>query len=72
MEHTPARTVRIGDYPQLRAVCWHLASVDVQIAEVDALHLYERQWRFVGDLDDDERAFIQYLADTYSAGRLLV
>lgn len=64
--------VRIGDYPQLRAVCWHVACADVQISEVDALHLYERQWRFVGDLDDNERAFIQYLADAYSAGRLLV
>ncbi|NMO02347.1 hypothetical protein HH308_14100 [Gordonia sp. TBRC 11910] len=63
--------VRISDYPQLRAIAWHLAA-DTVITEQDALRLYERNWRHVGELTDDEARFVQHLADTYSGGRLLV
>ncbi|MFT4127391.1 MAG: hypothetical protein QM662_14325 [Gordonia sp. (in: high G+C Gram-positive bacteria)] len=64
---TPQPTLRVDAYSQLRAI--------TEISEIDALHLYERNWRFVGELDDRERAFIAHLAhlaDTYSGGRLLV
>lgn len=66
-----APTVSIADHPQLRAIAWHLRDSS-EISEREALSLYERNWRFVGDLDEHEAAFIQHLADTYSGGKLLV
>lgn len=65
------RVVRVGDYPQLRAIAWQLRD-DTELTEFDALRLYERNWRYVAELDDNEAAFVQHLADTYSGGRLLV
>lgn len=65
------RRVRVGDFPQLRLIAWHL-DVDTRLRERDALRLYERHWRHVGDLTTAEAEFIQHLADTYSGGRLLV
>jgi hypothetical protein len=69
----PVATVRLGDYPQLRQIAWQL-SEDTELAETEALQLYERNWRH---LDHDamwprEQKFVQHLADTYSHGRLLV
>ncbi|WP_072804378.1 hypothetical protein [Rhodococcoides yunnanense] len=64
-------TVRVADYPQLRAISWHVGD-DTVVSELAALQLYERNWRFVGDLDAREQAFIQHLADVYSGGKLLV
>lgn len=63
--------VAVADYPQLRLLAWHLGD-DSVLTELDALHLNERNWRFVGDLERREAEFVQYLADTYSSGRLLV
>lgn len=69
----PDDLVRIGDYPQLRRIAWQLRK-DTEIAAMDALEVYERNWRHVdqSDLEPRERAFIEYLANTYSGGRLLV
>ncbi len=66
-------TVRVGDYPQLRQIAWQLRG-DTDITEVEALHLYERNWRHVDQagMDAREREFVQHLADTCSHGRLLV
>lgn len=69
----PETKVRIGDYPQLRAIAWHLRR-DTELDEGEALQLYERNWRHVDQraMGDDERAFVRHLADTYSRGVLLV
>ncbi|HMS74904.1 hypothetical protein [Gordonia sp. (in: high G+C Gram-positive bacteria)] len=67
----PEPVVRVGDYPQLRTISWQLRD-DTEVSEPEALRLYERNWRFVGPMDEREAAFVQHLADTYSAGRLLV
>ena len=66
-------TVRVGDYPQLQAIAWQLRA-DTELSGVDALHLYERNWRHVDQsaISDEERALIQQLADTHSMGVLLV
>lgn len=66
-------TIRIGDLPQLRQIAWQLSD-DTEISEVEALHLYERNWRHIdpGAFDDRERDFVQHLADVHSHGRLLV
>ncbi len=66
-----APVVRVADYPQLRSIAWSLR-VDAEISELDALSLYERNWRHVGDLDDRESDFVRHLAEQYSGGRLLV
>jgi hypothetical protein len=71
MDNTASPSVRVSDYPQLRAISWHVRD-DAEIDELDALKLYERNWRFVENLDDRERAFIRHLADVYSGGKLLV
>ncbi|MEV8236416.1 hypothetical protein AB0P23_14280 [Rhodococcus sp. NPDC077669] len=63
--------VRLADYPQLQSIAWSLRP-DAKISELDALSLYERNWRHVGELGEYEKGFVQYLADRYSSGRLLV
>jgi len=65
-----AATVRIGDYPQLRQIAWQL-SEDTEIAETEALQLYERNWRHVDHaaMQPREQEFVQQLADTWSHGR---
>lgn len=69
----PEPTVRVGDYPQLHAIAWQLRR-DTELDEVEALQLYERNWRHVDQsaMSDDERAFVRHLADTHSRGVLLV
>lgn len=66
-------TVKVIDYPGLRSLAWQ-ASAGTELAETDALNLYERNWRHLdkGLLTDDEKLFIQHLADVYSHGALLV
>lgn len=66
-------TIRVGDFPQLRAIAWQLRE-DTALTGVEALQMYERNWRHVDQtaMDDAERALIQHLADTHSAGVLLV
>lgn len=82
--HQPARdesppekaaeaTIRVGDFPQLRAVAWQLRD-DTALTGLEALQMYERNWRHVDHtaMGDAERALVQHLADTHSAGVLLV
>ena len=70
---TPAPTVRVGDYPQLHAIAWQLRA-DTELTDTEALQLYERNWRHVDQdaMTDDERAFVQQLADKHSGGVLPV
>ena len=69
----PDLAVRVGDFPQLRMIGWQLRD-DTELSGVEALALYERNWRHVDHaaMTDGERAFLQRLADTYSRGILLV
>lgn len=64
-----AATVRVGDYAQLRTIAWQLRD-DTELAGAEALQLYERNWRHVDQaaMSDDERAFVQQLADTHNGG----
>lgn len=73
MQAAPLPTVRVGDFPQLHAIAWQLRP-DAELTDIEALQLYERNWRHVdqGAMSDAERAFVQQLADTHSAGVLLV
>ena len=72
-EPAPEATVRVGDYPQLHAIAWHLRA-DTELTGAEALQHYERNWRHVDQaaMSDEERAFVQQLADTHSGGVLLV
>ena len=65
--------VHLTDFPQLRAVAWHLPDA-AEITEQDALNLYERNWRYVDHaaMDTHESDFVKYLADTWGGGLLLV
>jgi len=71
MRNPDTPIVRVSDYPQLRAISWHVGDA-TEMPETDALRMYERNWRFVGELDQHEKAFVQHLADAYSGGKLLV
>lgn len=47
-DHTgwiPAR-VRLGDYPQLKQLAWHVQGVDA-LTPAEALGIYERNWRHI-------------------------
>ena len=61
--------VRIGQYPQLRAICWNRRE-DELIPEDQALALYERLWFYVDEarMGLEERAFLQALIDTHGRG----
>lgn len=52
-------TVRISDYPQLKALCWNRKN-DARITEREAFQLYSRNWRHINPrrLGADETAFI--------------
>jgi transcriptional regulator with XRE-family HTH domain len=68
------RTVRLGAYPQLMGIAWHLADKDMELTPEEAFALYERNWRHV-DLDrllPKERALIDGLTATVGKGVLLV
>lgn len=70
---TAPETVRVGDFPQLRAIAWQLRA-ETELTGVEALQLYERNWRHVDQaaMSDEERALVQQLVDTHSGGVLLV
>lgn len=65
--------VKLIDYPGLRQLAWQ-TDAGTEVSEVEALNLYERGWRHLDrdSLTDQEKLFIQHLADTYSHGALLV
>jgi len=69
----PEKTVRVGDFPQLQAIAWQLRA-ETELTGPEALQLYERNWRHVDQaaMSDEERAFVQRLADAHSGGVLLV
>jgi len=66
-----AATVRVGDYAQLRTIAWQLRD-DTELTGAEALQLYERNWRHVDQaaMSDEERAFVQQLADMHNGGIL--
>ncbi|MUL61088.1 hypothetical protein B5P44_00610 [Mycobacterium sp. CBMA 213] len=70
---TAEETVRVGDYPQLHAIAWQLRA-DTELTGAEAMQLYERNWRHVDQaaMSDEERAFVQQLAERRSGGVLLV
>ncbi|WP_235673654.1 helix-turn-helix domain-containing protein [Mycolicibacter algericus] len=70
---TAQTTVRVGDFAQLRAIAGQLRP-ETELTDIEALQLYERNWRHVDQaaMSDEERVFVQQLADTHSAGILLV
>lgn len=63
--------VRVGDFPELTYLCWHLDR-EATLSEAEALQIYERNWRHVGELGADERRFVQHLVDTHGEGIALV
>lgn len=66
-------TVLIGDYPQLQSVAWNRRE-NATCSEIEALALYERNWRFVDHeaLSPKERAFIERLVAVHGNGVLHV
>ncbi|HKW83533.1 MAG TPA: helix-turn-helix transcriptional regulator [Burkholderiaceae bacterium] len=65
--------VRLADYPQLKRLAWQLHGVD-EVTPLQALGLYERNWRHVevDALEPHERALVAALTSQLGEGRLLV
>ena len=65
--------IRISDFKQLKQLAWQLKGVQV-IDPLEALNLYERNWRHVDfkKMDLREREFLQSLLDAFGRERLLV
>jgi hypothetical protein len=65
--------IQLQDYPQLRLLAWNLP-LDASVDELEALSLYERNWRFVevARLSDSETQLIEYLRVTVGNGVLNV
>lgn len=64
--------LRIDDYPEMALLAWNRAVRE--IAEDEALALYEANWRFVDPekLQAHERALIAHLVAHYGRGAMLV
>lgn len=65
--------IRLDEYPQLKQLAWQRPAA-VELTPVEALNLYERNWRHVDHqrMDGRERALVQALATSLGGGRLLV
>ena len=59
---THAMLITIGDYPQLKLICWNRQPT-AQVDDETAFALYERNWRHVDveALGQEERALIDRL-----------
>lgn len=65
--------IRIGDYPQLSLITWHIPNKDFSLTEAEALSTYERHWRHVDQaaLTEEEQALIDHLVATEGQGLFL-
>jgi transcriptional regulator with XRE-family HTH domain len=70
---TLPKKIRLRDYPQLKKLAWQLHGVH-ELSPLEALQLYERNWRHVDRdaLSEDEAALIDALSREIGGGRLLV
>lgn len=66
--------IRLGDYPQLRALAWQVGDAAERLAPHEVLGLYERNWRHVRPdaLEPRERALIEALRLAFGAEALRV
>lgn len=64
--------IDIDQYPNLRLLCWNRA--DRWIGEVEALSLYERNWRLVDqtNMPRHERELVEKLVREHGNGVMLV
>lgn len=71
-----ALPLRIGlaDYPQLRRLAWQVGDEAQALSPLEALGLYERNWRHLQPelLEPGEQALIQALRQVYGEDRLRV
>ncbi|WP_447771234.1 helix-turn-helix domain-containing protein [Variovorax boronicumulans] len=60
---TPTKTVRVGDFAQLRRLAWQLPA-DAELTPEEAWGTYERNWRHADPsaLEDNERQLLDELA----------
>lgn len=60
---TPTKTVRVGDFAQLRRLAWQLPA-DAELTPEEAWGTYERNWRHADPsaLEDNERRLLAELA----------
>ncbi|WP_454899560.1 helix-turn-helix domain-containing protein [Variovorax boronicumulans] len=60
---TPTKTVRVGDFAQLRRLAWQLPA-DAELTPEEAWGTYERNWRHadLSALEDNERQLLAELA----------
>lgn len=67
------KSIRLGDYPQLKKLAWQLQGVR-SVPPREALELYERSWRHLdrAALTDAEASLIDALVRELGGGRLLV
>lgn len=66
-------SIRIGDYPQLSSITWHVPNKDVVLTDAEALSIYERNWRHVDReaLTPNELALIERLVASVGQGLFL-
>lgn len=61
--------IDVEKYPELRMLCWNRPA-GLPLEEVEALALYERNWRFVDtkNLEPDETSLIDHLIAQHGEG----
>lgn len=67
------KKIRLADYKQLKRLGWQLKDTK-EISPIEALDLYERNWRHVDvkAMDPREKKFLAMLLAAFGKGRLLV
>ena len=70
----PPQRIRIGLYPQLQQIAWHLGPPTTELGPEEAFALYERNWRHVdrAAMGAKEAALLKRLTATVGKGVLLV
>ncbi|MBX3620004.1 MAG: helix-turn-helix domain-containing protein [Rhizobacter sp.] len=65
--------IALADYPQLQRLAWHAPGL-TELTPVEALSLYERNWRHLDaqQLDAKERQLLDALVQQQGGGHLLV
>jgi len=68
----PAQVV-ISDYPQLKQLAWQINAA-TQLTPVEALNLYERNWRHIDlqNMEPHERDLVDALQIAFGRGKALV
>ena len=66
------KSIRLSAYAQLKSIAWQLGDT-TSLTPREVLALYRRNWRHVDatEMNEEERAFVRTLVETFGGSRLV-